>query len=229
MSQCRTNLDKDLFYFANSHTRKHGLIVVGTHCDILDYDALDFLTMYLENVNVYQSDKSDSVFVISGVATKERKKNLHELFSTIKQILERDNIEYITYNLYFQEKENILFRPTYITEDIVENAIDANKDFISKMSEDIFKNHLEQSSKEKERKPLIPFNPGQLGLVLVSGDIDGAIQGGDGKFHLIKGGVERMPQTTRETDGSYNITSTVDAISTYVTVLLADGRILHLV
>lgn len=223
-------IDKDKFYFTNSHVRKNGLIVCGLNNSSLSYDSLDFLSMYLEDVNVYKREGS-RLLLVSGIATKDRKKNLHVLFSIIKQIIS-DNTDVEpkhNYNLVFPEKESILFRSIYLTKEDVEDALNKNQDFVLGLTNDMFNNYLNEDLKEGQRKPLIPFNPGQLGLVLVSGDIDGVVDEGNGKYHAIKGGVERVQQITRESDGPVNITNTVDAITTYVTVMLADGRILHLV
>jgi hypothetical protein len=49
---------------------------------------------------------------------------------------------------------------------------------------------------ENIKQPLLPFNIGQIGLVLTSGCLDGIVDEGDGHFHVIKGRVSK--QTTQE-------------------------------
>lgn len=52
---------------------------------------------------------------------------------------------------------------------------------------------------EEEKIPLLPFNAGQIGLILTSGFLDGIIDEGDGFYHVVKG------RTVKKTDGNDEI------------------------
>ena len=53
----------------------------------------------------------------------------------------------------------------------------------------------------KDLKPLLPFNIGQIGLILTSGCLDGIIDESDGCFHLVKGRVAKKIDTYTSTEG----------------------------
>lgn len=52
---------------------------------------------------------------------------------------------------------------------------------------------------EEEKIPLLPFNAGQIGLILTSGFLDGIIDEGNGFYHVVKG------RTVKRTDGNDEI------------------------
>lgn len=51
---------------------------------------------------------------------------------------------------------------------------------------------------ENAKRPLLPFNIGQIGLVLTSGCLDGIVDEGNGCFHVIKGRVSKKSVTERD-------------------------------
>lgn len=64
---------------------------------------------------------------------------------------------------------------------------------------------------ENAKQPLLPFNVGQIGLVLTSGCLDGIVDEGDGNAHVIKGRVSK--KSNKESDmldnGSIEINETI--------------------
>ena len=77
---------------------------------------------------------------------------------------------------------------------------------------------------ESTTKPLLPFNIGQLGLVLTSGCLDGIIDEGDGHYHLVKGKVSKKSETTREvSDGVLEESETISN-RVEINVLLPNGE-----
>lgn len=89
---------------------------------------------------------------------------------------------------------------------------------------------------EDSRRPLLPFSSGQLGLVLISGDISGTVQEPDTKcFHVVKG------SSMQRTDPKTEITATDDEgrptrrkntesvyTTTNVNVILPTGQFIEL-
>jgi hypothetical protein len=55
---------------------------------------------------------------------------------------------------------------------------------------------------ENIKQPLLPFNIGQIGLVLTSGCLDGIVDEGDGNYHVIKGRVSKKSTVERDLSGS---------------------------
>ena len=92
------------------------------------------------------------------------------------------------------------------------------------------KRKLELKTEEEVRHPLLPFSPGQLGLVLVSGKIDGIVDEGNGAYHVIKGSTRPKTTTTEKYDENYKpVTEVVRSAATSVAMLTADGRYIELV
>lgn len=224
---------RDGFYFANSRVKNNNIIVVGLHRAYATYSNLEFLSLYLENINVYK-DPDSNYFLIAGNATKRRQKNIKELFSIIEQICCIDvGLEAKPTNKYYlnspDRETDIIFKSTYLDMDYTLSKLNANSAFIEAISKDTFNKLSKDGIKEDSRQPLIPFNPGQLGLVLVSGDINGAIDEGDGHYHVIRGTVKRVHTNTfQERNENTVTTKSVNSITTSVEVMLADGTCLRL-
>ena len=53
---------------------------------------------------------------------------------------------------------------------------------------------------ETKARPLLPFNIGQLGLILTSGCLDGVVEEGNGFCHVVKGRVIKKVDTTESID-----------------------------
>ena len=77
---------------------------------------------------------------------------------------------------------------------------------------------------ETIKNPLLPFNIGQLGLVLTSGCLDGIVEEGDGYSHLIKGRVSKQTIEV-ETEKNNNIEITETTVNKVeINVLLPNGE-----
>lgn len=76
---------------------------------------------------------------------------------------------------------------------------------------------------ENTKQPLLPFNVGQIGLVLTSGCLDGIIDEGDGNCHLVKGRVSKKSDIKR--DVSNGVVEETEVVSNRVeiNVILPNG------
>lgn len=76
---------------------------------------------------------------------------------------------------------------------------------------------------ENTKQPLLPFNVGQIGLVLTSGCLDGIIDEGDGNYHLVKGRVSKKSDIKR--DVSNGVVEETEVVSNRVeiNVILPNG------
>ena len=93
------------------------------------------------------------------------------------------------------------------------------------MLENSFNSQKIKKTDEDIRKPLLPFNIGQLGLVLTSGCLDGIVEEKDGNCHLIKGRVSKqvIQTETNIRQGLNEVTeTTVNKVE--INVLLPNGE-----
>jgi hypothetical protein len=78
---------------------------------------------------------------------------------------------------------------------------------------------------ENAKNPLLPFNVGQLGLVLTSGCLDGVVDEGNGHFHVVKGRVIKKVDSASDVDMQNNQVEVIETTSNRVeiNVFLPDG------
>ena len=105
------------------------------------------------------------------------------------------------------------------------------RDDIDKTSADMIMTILPKTLTDK-RQPLLPFNVGQLGLILISGEINGAIKEPDTDcYHVVKGSSCQTTVPSDETvrDARDRVIGRKSILSTYattnVTVVLSNGDI----
>lgn len=80
----------------------------------------------------------------------------------------------------------------------------------------------------KDQSPLLPFNMGQIGLVLTSGCLDGVIKEVDGVYHVIKGMTTKL--TTCSEEEEEDKVKSVETITNQVkiNIFTADGKFIEL-
>ncbi|PTY93036.1 hypothetical protein B5V90_02835 [Heyndrickxia sporothermodurans] len=81
---------------------------------------------------------------------------------------------------------------------------------------------------ENPQNPPLPFNTGQLGLVLTSGALDGVVDEGRGYYHVVKGRVVKKTDSERDTMTNAQGQSEMELVETTsnrveINVLLPDG------
>ena len=82
----------------------------------------------------------------------------------------------------------------------------------------------------KDQSPLLPFNIGQVGLVLTSGCLDGVVEEVDGVYHVIKGMTTKLTTTQTEVSETDNKVKSTETISNQVkiNVFTANGEFISL-
>lgn len=212
---------KKPFYYVNSHVKKFAPIIIGISEYCLSYEAISFISKYLTDVSVYRKENSEYILIM-GLASKNRSDNLDVIHEIISQLL-GIKAPNLIYDIFGEDRDDIIFRSAYIEPDYIQSNLLKNKEQINKLVAE--QNKLLDGQIIKDaRRPLIPFSPGQLGLVLVSGDIDGIIDEGNGYYHVIKGSTYRAPVTTTEENDGVRIRTTTNNVATSVTVMLANGQ-----
>lgn len=137
-----------------------------------------------------------------------------------------DKIEFTKYSLY-GNTDIPIYRSKLLDENLVLDYI-KNNDITTKLLPKF--NNVDSSS---TKRPLLPFTPGQIGLALVSGCIDGIIDEGDNYRHLIKGRSIKLDMydefSNYDEAGKETVTKTVTATNRIeVTMLTPDGDFITL-
>lgn len=215
------------FYYLNSRVRKGGYLILTLKSSLISYENIFLISEYLNNVSVYMTEDMES-YILIGTCTKKKNSNIDVFYNIIKQIIFKDPVAYERFSSYEREYP-VIFRTRLLTIDYVKECLENQDEEVHAFNESIF-NMLDENSKDIElRKPMIPFTPGQLGLVLVSGDIDGIIDEGNGCYHAIKGTVYREDTLIDQTEeGNKRTDTSVNSVHTSVNVVLADGTFITL-
>ena len=122
----------------------------------------------------------------------------------------------------------VVFINSVPNEEEIEEIKVKSKSFINSIDTNIISS-LALKSEEEIQQPLIPFSPGQLGLVLVSGKIDGVVEEDSGGAHVIKGSTYKtVNHVTNVEDNGNLVESTIYSTGTSVALLTADGNYIEL-
>lgn len=141
-----------------------------------------------------------------------------EIFANNK--FDINNEEYKDFNMQLSSeiKEVKTFRTGILDEAQIKKegtSIDHFKEFFNR----------QKSDKEmfKEKQPLLPFNVGQIGLVLTSGCLDGLVEEEDNACHVVKGRI--VKSTAYDSSTTNNIITNTQTVSNHVeiNVFLPDG------
>ena len=86
------------------------------------------------------------------------------------------------------------------------------------------------NEKKKDTSPLLPFNLGQIGLILTSGELDGIVEEVPGVNHVIKGMTVKTVDTEEVTDSQSNTVTCKNTISNMVqlSAFTADGDFVNI-
>ena len=213
---------KNRFLLLNTHVGINGLEIIFMPRIFANENVLEYICGYLDDIQIYSHVSNSRIIALAG---KRRRKNIHDLAYEINVMLNvlagTTSDRNITYSN--QESEKIIFRSAVPQLNDINNAIARNLSFINKVSSNISK-QLVVKTEEDIKHPLIPFSPGQLGLVLVSGKIDGIVDEGNNVFHVIKGTTYKTDTRRTGVDEEGHVTNTTTySTATSVTMLTADG------
>ena len=222
---------EDIKYrFANLRTKvaKGGIIFLLMPRVFYNPDILEMLLQHMKNISITFGGKMGQLALIMGNKTDVKAKNLDNLIEIMEYFIKGEEKE-SRLELLNQPMARVRFRSDYPVAVDVEKAIYLNKGFIRRFDSKVA-GRLELKTEEEVRHPLLPFSPGQLGLVLVSGKIDGIVDEGNGTYHVIKGSTRPKVNSTSKYDEHYEpVTEITRSAQTSVAMLTADGRYIELV
>ena len=169
--------------------------------------ALKYVTiMGIKNTNFSYSDKFNELINLT----------YDDLTTTLQE----------EYNLDLPESEINLFRGSVLDEAELTEII--MKDGLY----DEFFKTVENEYAEEDKRPLLPFNIGQVGLILSSGSLDGVVEEDGGTVHIIKGMTIKESDTVTEQtiENGRTITQSTETIrnKVQITALGADGTLYNL-
>lgn len=208
------------------HTRPNGIGVFITEYGHLNNETIPTFLAYWTDLSVQKI--CDELVVVIGkkkasksVESTSNRGYLDFIEKIINAIQNRtiNNEEYKVENTPLE----IIFKGFNITEEEIAEFIENNKKNI-KRNTHLVNTKLCNNDILGFKNPLMPFSPGQLGLALVSGYIDGVVEDGDAP-HIIKGTVEtHNTYLTEQIDENTTHSHATTRNSTSIVMLLGNGQ-----
>ena len=150
--------------------------------------AYNIAKMFNDVQVIKREDNRIQEILIFGIKDQspQSKEDIYEYLKNLEYNQIDDDLE-LTYELpQGGIKTPDIFRGSELDKDDMSNLI-LNSGLI-----DNFWNEIDASKQQEEARPLMPFNMGQIGLVLTSGCLDGLVEEYEGQYHAIKGMVVKV-------------------------------------
>lgn len=211
------------------HVRNDGVMVITMPYSRLFKDVCVMLSKHLKNIQIVRAGGLDfsDMGIVHIIGQKESvKEPREEEYAKLRVLFEHSRVpkaseldKSIEYTLPRMNIFIDLFKGSALDLEEVELIIEK-----SSLMEKMWQSQKVEKLDENIKNPLLPFNVGQLGLVLTSGCLDGIVDEQDGYSHLIKGRVSKqILETESEKDGNIEITeTTVNKVE--INVLLPNGE-----
>lgn len=192
-----------------------------------------FLAKNLKNIKLYTSTwdmgKAKNIYVLGIKKTKlEREEEdysedyakLRNLVWDWRNLVSVDPTEFENITLPLSEKRIDHFRGSELDEGELNELYKK-----SSCTASFWKDQQSNSLRDSKKRPLLPFNCGQLGLVMTSGCLDGLVDEGNGHYHVIKGRVVKRVDRTNDVDAEGGRVEIVSTTSNRVQInaFLPDG------
>ena len=210
------------------YCRQDGLIVMVLPTTRVDANFAFYLSKILSDNTIIVKEPNSRLERVVIMGQKNiSQKSKPELYQKLKYMnydtLPMPDAIVPTFSIPTAELKLDFFRGSKLdTDDILEAAQSALVDN--------FLNSQTQPLVVKDQSPLLPFNIGQVGLVLTSGCLDGVVEEVDGVYHVIKGMTTKLTTTQTEVSETDNKVKSTETISNQVkiNVFTADGEFISL-
>lgn len=210
------------------YMRNDGVMVITMPYTRLFKDVCAMLSKQLKNIQVCRVGESDfdNIGLIHIIGQKEASKEIRsEEYATLRRLYDYNSIPMVSeidlneYTLPRTATIIELFKGSALDLEEIESIVDNTS-----IMDRIWASQKVEKLDENIKNPLLPFNIGQLGLVLTSGCLDGIVDEQDGFKHLIKGRVSKqILEVETDTDKGLEITeTTVNKVE--INVLLPNGE-----
>lgn len=227
-------IEKDRISEMFKYLRTDGIMIICMPHTRLWRDTSSMLSKYLKNINIYKIDGKD--FDDAGMIYIVGKKDVNteprqEEYSKLRKLYDINNVKSFTYDI----EEGIYKLPKqYIDIEIFKGSqldIEEIDDILlkSNLMTQYFEKQRAEKLNEITKNPLLPFNIGQLGLVLTSGCLDGIVEEDADHCHLIKGRVSKQVITSEDDEEDEDTSDEMELVETTVNkveinVLLPNGE-----
>lgn len=216
------------FYLHLSHLKSGAPFFMIFPLASLTQRNLEAICNYLDNIIVKTIEINNYIVLqVYGTKIGKYEPDLNRYLDVIYQIISRQSADKVINVHGINRIEAPLFKNMNISEDDIIEALTNKQEDVHKIYNSIMENLI--LPEENAAHPLIPFSPGQLGLVLVSGYVDGIVDEGDGNYHVIKGFCYKDPvdNDTVDEDGT-TIRNLTYFNRTAVRAFLGDGTFVSL-
>ena len=209
------------------YLRKDGILIFTLPVTRLTADMAFVFSKLLADVQVIKASTTTSLEFVHVIGkkniTKDSRKDVYAYLSNLNKIndlpTELDsNYELAQGGIVAPE----LFRGSVLDESELEQLINTSGLMTS------FWQQQEIEQKDSNVRPLLPFNMGQIGLVLTSGCLDGIVEEYEGQYHAIKGMVTKIRDFNNNIEE--NDETSIETISNKVQInlLTPDGQFIEL-
>ena len=217
---------------ANGYVRKEGVLIVTLPIYRLNKSMSGYVTRGYDVLAVFKGNETEQLaglvtLVLKSKVTKVENLDMvqtlidieYETLPTMDDIEGFEDIFIMNSPLDIQTFRGIKFDPSEI--DLLLKNSGAIVDFEAQ--------HDYSTDGIETRNPLLPFNMGQIGLILTSGCLDGIIEEGEGFCHMVKGRVSKKTDTTinRSEDARERVDVTTNRVE--INILKPDGTFKTLV
>jgi hypothetical protein len=195
-------IERDYLYKIQSYLRPGGVMVFSIPYFRLFKEMATFISRNFKDITVLP-DKGQSVTIIgtklprAGLVDSKSYVYLRNMSRVIGKLREDPPAAIAEVTLPYEIAGLKKFRGALLDE----AELDAMYD-ISPCTSQFWKSQKVEKLSEHTKHPLLPFNVGQIGLVLTSGCLDGVIDEGDGNYHTVKGRVVKRVDTVNDVDAS---------------------------
>lgn len=220
--------EKEYLMSLNKYLRPGGIILIAIPYYRMYKDLAEMIARNYHDVRVYKStgaywQEKKYLYIYAQKNTikgfdNEAYESLRKAYNP--ELLEDFNEDIVlNYNLPLKVKTIETFRGSVLDMEELHYLVDH-----SGALDEMFANQHVDKIGESSTRPLLPFNIGQIGLVLTSGCLDGIIDEGDGHYHLVKGQVSKKSDV--ESSVSNGVIDETEIISNRVeiNIMLPNGE-----
>ena len=225
-SKIATILEKKYLDRGIGTLRHNGLLVFAIPIACISKSIATSIAKVFGNVRIIIEDTRPDVAIIIGTKRPPINRTLDEkLFKRLRNLIlhpELANIEEenISYQLPIGTVEISRFRSATLDDNEISLLFEE-----SGIMNDFWKKQKVDKISDRSAHPLLPFNVGQLGLVLTSGCLDGVIDEGNGCSHAVKGRVIKVTDSDRNIsdDGTQVEVASTTSNRVEISMFLPDG------
>lgn len=165
------------------YLRPNGVMIYTIPFSRFSYEIMLFWAKNFNNITIFKPEADSKTYNITLMGQKQTVKEYENIYAELKGIKYSDIGIEPSYTYYLPEytKEIELFRGGTIRANDIAKIVSEDglyDDFFKKIN-----NHKILT----DTQPLLPFNIGQVGLILTSGKLDGVVEEPGDRYHVIKG------------------------------------------